>query len=137
MDVVRDFVRGAVSVHVLHHAAETAVHGAWLAAELARHGHVISPGTLYPLLHRLEGAGLLASRGRLVDGRARRCYTITPAGRTVLRSLRATVAELADEVLPPDRQATVTPVRRRGAHSSGQGRAGDGQTSSTRRHSRS
>lgn len=100
MDVVREFVRGAVAVHVLHHAAETAVHGAWLSKELARHGYEISPGTLYPLLHRLEAAGLLVSHAEVVDGHARRAYTATTAGEETLQRLRAAVAELAGEVLP-------------------------------------
>ena len=36
------FWRGAVELHVLHHAAERELHGAWMAAELARHGYAIS-----------------------------------------------------------------------------------------------
>jgi len=100
MDIVRDFVRGAVAVHVLHHASDAAIHGAWMAQELARHGYVISPGTLYPLLHRLQDAGLLASDRAVVDGRARRRYVITPAGRKTLKCLRSAVAELSGEVLP-------------------------------------
>ena len=102
MDVVRSFTRGAVTVHVLHHAAETAVTGSWMAAELFRHGYRISPGTLYPMLHRLEEAGLLTSESRTLDGRKQRDYTITRAGREALRELRRAVAELADEVLVED-----------------------------------
>lgn len=45
---MREFQRGAVRVHILHHAAEHDVHGAWLTAELARHGYDISPGTAVP-----------------------------------------------------------------------------------------
>lgn len=86
-------------MHVLHHAAEAAVTGSWLAAELFRHGYRISPGTLYPMLHRLEGAGLLASESRVLDGRQQREYAITRAGRDALRELRRAVSELADEVL--------------------------------------
>src|SRR5262249_5329837 len=100
VDVVREFLRGAVPVHVLHHAAEGEVHGAWMAAELAHHGYQISPGTLYPLLHRMQEAGLLASRPDVVGGRARRVYVATPAGRRALRDVRALVTELAGEVLP-------------------------------------
>jgi len=98
MDLVREFVRGAVTVHVLHHAAAGPVHGAWMAEELRRHGYDISPGRLYPLLHRLESEGLVTSRPEVVDGRARRVYTATRAGREGLRRLRAAVTELADEV---------------------------------------
>lgn len=98
-DVLREFWRGAAQVHVLHHAAAGEVHGAWLAAELGRHGYRISPGTLYPMLHRMEREGLLSSRQELVAGRLRRAYAATDAGRAELVRLRAAVAELAAEVL--------------------------------------
>jgi DNA-binding PadR family transcriptional regulator len=75
------------------------VHGSWLAEELARHGHRISPGTLYPTLHRLEAEGLLRSRPRVVDGRARRCYRATAAGRRALAKARVALRELAHELL--------------------------------------
>jgi DNA-binding PadR family transcriptional regulator len=38
-------------------------------------------GTLYPLLHRLEDDGLVASRWTQVDGRRRREYRLTQRGR--------------------------------------------------------
>lgn len=97
--MVREFQRGAVRLHILHHAAEEGVHGAWLTTELARHGYDISPGTLYPTLHRLEADGLLVSEQRLVDGRVRRVYRATPAGLTALAADRKALAELAREVL--------------------------------------
>jgi transcriptional regulator len=37
-------------------------------------------GTLYPALHRLERAGLLASRWSEVNGRRRRVYRLTKKG---------------------------------------------------------
>ncbi len=98
MDLVRDFRRGAVAVHVLHHAAEDYVHGAWLSEELARHGHRISPGTLYPLLHRMVDAGLLTDHEAVVDGRVLRRYRATRAGRRALSELRVSIRELAGEV---------------------------------------
>jgi DNA-binding PadR family transcriptional regulator len=103
---VREFRSGAVRLHVLHHAAEGEIHGAWMAAELAHHGHQISPGTLYPLLHRMESLGLLSSRQSLVEGRRRRLYVITEVGREVLAACRAALAELAREVLPTAAQPT-------------------------------
>jgi DNA-binding PadR family transcriptional regulator len=113
LDVVRRFRQGAVAVHVLHHAEETDVHGAWLTEELARHGHRLSPGTLYPLLHRLEEDGLLAGRDEVVDGRVLRRYRATPEGRKALAELRDVVAELAGEVSAFDRGATGRRARRR------------------------
>ncbi len=98
---MRELMRGAVPLHVLHHAAEGPVHGAWMAAELARHGYAISPGTLYPTLHRLEEEGLLTSTMQVVQGRTRRVYRATDAGLAALAQGRRAVAELAAEVFPP------------------------------------
>jgi PadR family transcriptional regulator, regulatory protein PadR len=41
-------------------------------------------GTAYPALHRLEAAGLLMSEWSTHEGRRRRTYAITPAGRAAL-----------------------------------------------------
>jgi DNA-binding PadR family transcriptional regulator len=70
-----------------------------MAEELAEHGYQVSPGTLYPTLHRLEEEGLLASDKVVVDGRALRVYEITKQGRVALREGRRILRELADEVL--------------------------------------
>ncbi len=99
MDVARELARGAVPVHVLHHACAGEVHGTELIAELARHGHRLSPGTLYPLLHRMEEGGLLVARDVVVQGHRRRLYRATAAGQRSLAECRRAVAELADEVL--------------------------------------
>jgi DNA-binding PadR family transcriptional regulator len=96
---MREFQRGAVQLHILHHAAEEEIHGAWMSRELAEHGYDISPGTLYPTLHRLETEGLLSSRSVVEAGHSRRVYKITPQGRRVLRQTREALRELADEVL--------------------------------------
>jgi DNA-binding PadR family transcriptional regulator len=70
-----------------------------MTVELARHGYQISPGTLYPTLHRLEADGLLVSEQVVVEGRTRRVYRATEAGRAALAADRAALAELAREVL--------------------------------------
>lgn len=41
-------------------------------------------GTVYPALHRLEDAGLLASSWSETDGRRRRVYALTTKGATAL-----------------------------------------------------
>ena len=92
-------MRGAVQLHVLHHAAERELDGAWMSRELARHGHQISPGTLYPTLHRMEAEGLLSSRSEVVEGRHHRRYQATADGRRALAATRQALRELADEVL--------------------------------------
>jgi len=97
---MRELMRAAVRLHILHHAAEEDIHGAWMSEELAKHGYTISPGTLYPTLHRMEEEGLLLSRQEVVGGRPRRVYRATAAGRDALADGRRAVAELAAEVLP-------------------------------------
>jgi len=96
---VREFLRGAVRLHILHHASAGDIHGSWMAEELESHGHKISPGTLYPTLHRMEAEGLLTSNPVVVGGRTRRVYRATRKGRTVLAETRAVLRQLADEVL--------------------------------------
>jgi DNA-binding PadR family transcriptional regulator len=96
---MREFLRGAVRLHILHHAAQGEVHGAWMAAELARHGHRISPGSLYPTLHKMETQGLIRSHQAVVEGRVRRGYVATAKGRRVLESTKRQLRELAREVL--------------------------------------
>lgn len=93
------FLRAAVRLRVLHHADVEPLHGAWMAEKLAGHGYKISPGTLYPMLHRMQNDGLLTSRQEVVDGRARRVYEITDTGRAALAEERAALAELASEIL--------------------------------------
>ena len=48
-----------------------------MAEELAHHGYRISPGSLYPTLHKMEAEGLLRSTRQVVAGRARRTYVAT------------------------------------------------------------
>lgn len=98
---MREFLRGAVRLHVLYHAAVGEIHGAWMSAELARHGYQISPGTLYPTLHKMEAEGLLRSTPQVVAGRARRSYRATAAGQHTLDQAKEQLRELARELLDP------------------------------------
>ena len=67
--------------------------------ELRRHGYELSPGTLYPVLHRLQRAGYLVREDRLVNGRVRKYYAITDDGRRALVEARTKIGELVSEVL--------------------------------------
>jgi len=96
---MREFLRGAVRLHILHHAAQGELHGAWMATELAEHGYRISPGSLYPILHKMEAEGLLRSSQQVVEGRSRRSYVTTAKGRRDLESTKRQLRELAREVL--------------------------------------
>ena len=94
-----EFLKGAVRLHILHHASEDEIHGAWMSAELAGHGYEISPGTLYPTLHRMEEEGLLDSRFDVLEGKRIRLYRATDEGRKALVKQKVALRELADEVL--------------------------------------
>jgi PadR family transcriptional regulator PadR len=98
--VLRDAFRGFMRIHVLHHAAKEPIYGLEMIAELKRHGYAIGPGTLYPLLHSLEGARLLRSSVKLVAGKRRKYYRTTQAGDALLVKLRAQISELVREVVP-------------------------------------
>ena len=52
--------------------------------EQSRGSFDLPEGTIYPALHRLEDAGLLASRWSQTSGRRRRVYQLTPKGRRSL-----------------------------------------------------
>ena len=98
-DISRDIALAFIRVHLLHHASEAPIFGLEMMKELARHGYDISPGTIYPILHSLEKAGVLISELQTVDGKVRRYYTITDQGRDVLATIRPKVRELVGEVL--------------------------------------
>ena len=62
-------------------------YGYSLRQALAERGMPIEEGTLYPLLRRLEGQGLLASEWRIEDGPPRRYYRLNDAGEALLAEL--------------------------------------------------
>ena len=98
-DVEREILLSFWKVHILHHAGKEPVCGQWMLTELRRHGYVISPGTLYPLLHRMERRGWLKSSSDPAGGRrARRDYQLTAKGGQVLRLVRRQLKELFREV---------------------------------------
>jgi transcriptional regulator len=55
-------------------------------------------GTVYPALHRLEEAGLIAGTWSAVEGRRRRSYRLTAAGRRHLAGERNNWQEFAAAV---------------------------------------
>ena len=65
----------------------------------AADGLLTSDGTVYPLLNRLRDAGLVTSEWRDNEGeRARRYYSITPAGQQSLKAFRTNWAQFAATV---------------------------------------
>lgn len=95
----REILLAFWKVHILFHAGEGPVVGQWILQELRRHRYEVSPGTLYPILHRMEQLGWLTSRTDPGGGsRARRMYHLTPKGLQTLEVIRQQLRELAAEV---------------------------------------
>jgi len=94
----RELFYGLIRIHVLLHARHEPIFGLAMMEELAHHGYRIGPGTLYPLLHGLERAGLLRSLPGETGARARRLYKITAAGRRALKKAQGKVDELHHEL---------------------------------------
>jgi DNA-binding PadR family transcriptional regulator len=97
--VARHFFNGFIRLHILYHAAKEPTYGAEIAEELVRHGYRLSQGTLYPTLHQLQQLGYLRSYAEVVEGKRRRYYRATAAGRRVLGEARQKLAELVVEVI--------------------------------------
>jgi len=95
----REFFLGFIKIHILYHASKEPIFGVELAQELARHGYSISPGTLYPTLHRLEKEGYLESNSKVVNGRVRKYYQATDKGKLVLENSKKKIWELVTEVI--------------------------------------
>jgi len=112
-DIFRETFLGFIRVHLLHHAARQPFFGTEMIAELKRHGYALSPGTLYPILHGLEDAGLLRSAQQVVGGKVRRYYRGTAKGLKALEKLKVKVRELTEEVLQDERPGRVARSGRR------------------------
>jgi DNA-binding PadR family transcriptional regulator len=91
--------RGALVLAVLSQLRR-AQYGYSLRQALADRGMPIEEGTLYPLLRRLEGQGLLASEWRIEDGPPRRYYRLNDAGDALLAELTASWNALAATMAP-------------------------------------
>ena len=95
----REFFLGFIKIHILYHASKEPIFGVEITEELARHGYSISPGTLYPTLHRLEKEGYLESNSKVVNGRVRKYYRATAKGKLVLQQSKKKIRELVTEVI--------------------------------------
>lgn len=99
---MQDLRKGSTALLVLHALAEEPMYGFQLVEALrARTGGVLdfAEGMLYPMLHKLERAGLLAAEWRpSADGPPRKYYRPTPAGLHELERRRGDWIRFADAV---------------------------------------
>jgi PadR family transcriptional regulator, regulatory protein PadR len=108
--VFRDLMLGFVRIHVLHHANAEPIYGSGISAELERHGYRLSWGTLYPLLHNLTAEGFLEREERVVGGKVRKYYRITPLGRRALHEAGHKALELVNEITDAEIVVDGTPL---------------------------
>lgn len=86
-NVILELRRGVIVMAVLSQLGEEQ-YGYSLINRLKQAGLDIDQGTLYPLLRRLEGQGLLRSNWRVESDRPRRYYQISDEGRDLLPRLK-------------------------------------------------
>ncbi len=90
-----DFLNGVPELLILRLLDREPMYGYQLVRKItmaANHQMQFGEGCIYPLLHRLEAEGALASRREKCNGRSRVVYRVTPKGK---RKLAATVARWA------------------------------------------
>src|SRR5215475_7925158 len=94
-------LKGHLDVLLLAALADGPRHG-YAVKESLREGSGgrfdLPTGTVYPALHRLEDAGLIAGTWSVLDGRRRRTYRLTAAGRRRLADDRANWRDFATAV---------------------------------------
>lgn len=96
-----DALKGHLDLLVLAIVAPGPVHGYAVIDSLReRSGGLfdLPEGTVYPVLHRLEKAGLLSSEWAIVGGRRRRTYCLTHDGRESLVDMRTGWQRFADAI---------------------------------------
>lgn len=88
-------------LHVLHYAAEQKIYGQWMIDELAHHGCRLSPGTLYPMRHKMELDGQLVARRERERRTVRKLCTITHKGKESSKLVEERIREFTGEAMHP------------------------------------
>ena len=87
-NMLQELRRGLIMLAVLSQLGKQQ-YGYALLKLLADKGLAVDQGTLYPLLRRLEGQGLLQSAWNVEGGRPRRYYVISGEGKKLLPQLKS------------------------------------------------
>ncbi len=92
MSIDVDWLRGSLQTILLQVVAPRPTYGYEICKRLRQRSSGLldlNEGSLYPALHKLEQTGLLSSRWEPTDdGRRRKYYSITPAGKRQLEEKR-------------------------------------------------
>jgi PadR family transcriptional regulator, regulatory protein PadR len=97
-----EMLKGHLDTIVLAALSAGSAHGYAIIEQIRRRSRGafdLPEGTVYPALHRLEEAGLLASRWVTADsGRRRRVYALTRRGHRALTERRAIWEQFSDAI---------------------------------------
>ncbi|SFE03680.1 DNA-binding transcriptional regulator, PadR family [Lentibacillus persicus] len=85
--LMQELRRGTITIGALSQLYEPQ-YGYSLVTTLKEKGIQVEPGTLYPLLRRLEKQGLLDSKWDTNESRPRKYYLLSDTGKEVLDLLR-------------------------------------------------
>jgi transcriptional regulator len=84
-------LKGSLPLLILHVLTNGATHGYQIAKQIKLLSNEVldfKEGTLYPTLHNLEAQGWIESFEQAENGRVRRYYRLTDAGRAALDAQR-------------------------------------------------
>lgn len=101
MAIEKALLSGSTSMLLLRLLEEKDLYGYEMIESLRMRSNNVfelKAGTLYPLLHSLEGKGLLTSYEKEVGGKARKYYSITKEGKKQLKKKREEWKEYAQAV---------------------------------------
>jgi len=97
--MIKNLYNGFIRIHILYHAVEEKTCGIDIIKELQRHGYTVSPGTVYPILHKMNQDNFLVAHNETVNGKRRIYYRATSKGEKILEQAREKIKELYDEVI--------------------------------------
>jgi len=97
--MIKNIYNGFIRIHILYHAVEEQICGIEIIEELQRHGYTVSPGTIYPILHKMNQDNLLVAHDEIVGGKRRIYYKATTQGQKILDQAREKIKELYNEVI--------------------------------------
>lgn len=96
--IPKKLLLGFMEIHILIKAKKDPFFGLGMISELENYGYNISPGTIYPLLSKLEKKSLVKKESKLVNGKNRKYYSITEEGLKVLDSVKQKALVLLKEL---------------------------------------
>ena len=96
-NILLEMRRGTLTLAVLSQLKSPS-YGYSLLQQLEEKHTTIEPGTLYPLLRRLESQGLLESRWDTAESRPRKYYLLSGQGMALFETLKVEWLHLCEEM---------------------------------------